>query len=81
MVINFKGIEVSCEEFDCYMIPLENEMHCEINLLVDMELDRVEEIYSNPFLVVTENHSYVFSGYVLDEYYEDEGLVRIVCRK
>ena len=79
--IRFKKLEVECEEFNCYISPIDGEISCEIDLLIGVDIDLVEQIYSDPFMVVTPTNSYIFSGYKLDEYYEEDGAVKIILRK
>lgn len=81
MTVKFKNVEVDCEEFNCYIQPVNGETSCEIDLLVNADVDVIEEIYSDPFIVITENNAYVFNGYKLEEYFDEKGLTKVVCRK
>ena len=81
MIVRFKNVDVDCEEFDCYVQPADEEVNCEIDLLVNADVDVIEEIYSDPFLIITSHNSYVFSGYKLDEYFDEGGLTKVICRK
>ena len=81
MVVRFKGIDVDCEEFNCYFNSFNGNLTAEIDLLINADVDIVEEIYSDPFLVITKNKCYVFSGYKLDEYFDEKGLTKVICRK
>ena len=81
MTINFKNVDVDCVEFDCAMNQIGEDIVCEINLLVNADIDVIEDVYSDPFVIMNEKNGYVFSGYRLEEYFEEDGLVRMVCRK
>ena len=81
MTVNFKNVEVDCVEFNCTMNQINEETVCEVDLLVNADIDIVEDIYSDPFVIMNEKTGYVFSGYRLEEYFDEDGLTRIVCRK
>ena len=81
MTVNFKNVEVDCVEFNCTMNQINEETVCEVDLLVNADMDIVEDIYSDPFVIMNEKNGYVFSGYRLEEYFDDDGLTRSVCRK
>ena len=81
MTVNFKNVEVDCVEFNCTMNQINEETVCEVDLLVNADIDIVEDIYSDPFVIMSEKNGYVFSGYRLEEYFDEDGLTRIVCRK
>lgn len=81
MTVNFKNVDVDCVEFDCAISQIGEDIVCEINLLVNADIDVIEDVYSDPFVIMNEKNGYVFSGYQLEEYFEEDGLVRVVCRK
>ena len=81
MTVNFKNVEVDCVEFNCTMNQINEETICEVDLLVNADIDIVEDIYSDPFAIMSEKTGYVFSGYRLEEYFDEDGLTRIICRK
>ena len=81
MTVNFKSVDVDCVEFDCAMNQIGEDIVCEINLLVNADIDVIEDVYSDPFVIMNEKNGYVFSGYQLEEYFEEDGLVRMICRK
>ena len=81
MTVNFKNVDVDCVEFDCTMSQIGEDIVCEVSLLVNADIDVIEDIYSDPFVVMNEKNGYVFSEYQLEEYFEEDGLVRMVCRK
>ena len=46
------------------------------------DMDYLEDELSNIFAVETEKQTYIFSGYEVSEWYEDnDGLVKVVCTK
>ena len=81
MTVNFKNVEVDCVEFNCTMNQINEETVYEIDLLINADVDIVEGIYSDPFVIMNEKTGYVFSGYRLEEYFDEDGLTRIICRK
>lgn len=81
MTVNFKNVEVDCVEFNCTMNQINEETICEVDLFVNADIDIVEGIYSDPFAIMNEKTGYVFSGYRLEEYFDEDGLTRIICRK
>ena len=81
MTVNFKSVEVDCVEFNCTMNQINEETVCEVDLLVNADVDIVEDIYSDPFVIMNEKTGYMFSGYRLEEYFDEDGLTRIICRK
>ena len=81
MTVNFKNVEVDCVEFNCTMNQINEETVCEVDLLINADIDIIEDIYSDPFVIMNEKNGYVFSGYRLEEYFDDDGLTRVVCRK
>lgn len=81
MTVNFKNVEVDCVEFNCTMNQINEETVCEVDLLVNADIDIVEDIYSDPFVIMSEKNGYVFSGYRLEEYFDEDGLTKVICRK
>ena len=81
MTVNFKNVEVDCVEFNCTMNQINEETVCEVDLLVNADIDIVEDIYSDPFAIMSEKTGYVFSGYRLEEYFDEDGLTKVICRK
>ena len=81
MTVNFKSVEVDCVEFNCTMNQINEETVCEVDLLVNADMDIVEDIYSDPFVIMSEKNGYVFNGYRLEEYFDEDGLIKVICRK
>jgi len=80
--LQFKDARMECIEFNCYFGEIGEDVNSEIELIIDANVDEIEKLYSSPFLIEMEHHTYVFSGYELWEFYEVEnGLVKIICRK
>ena len=81
MTVNFKNVEVDCVEFNCTMNQINEETVYEVDLLVNADIDIIEDIYSDPFAIMNEKTGYVFSGYRLEEYFDEDGLTKVICRK
>ena len=79
--LNFKNARLECVEFNCYFDDVENDLRSEIDLLVEADVDGIEEICSDPFLIEMEHHTYIFSGYKLWEYYKVGDLVKLIFIK
>ena len=80
--LKFKNAQMECVEFNCYFEEVGEDLKSQIELLVEANVNEIEEVYSNPFLIEMEHQTYVFGGYELWEFYEVEnGLVKIVCIK
>ena len=59
-----------------------NETVCLLELLVDCSVDEfLEEEFGNVMLIETDEQSYVFSGYSVEEYFEENGLLKVICVK
>ena len=54
MTVNFKSVEVDCVEFNCTMNQINEETICEVDLLINADIDIVEDIYSDPFVIMNE---------------------------
>ena len=54
---------MECVEFNCYFEEVGEELRSQIELLVEANIDEIEEVYSNPFLIEMEHQTYVFGGY------------------
>ena len=63
------------------MNQINEETVCEVDLLVNADMDIVEDIYSDPFVIMSEKNGYVFNGYRLEEYFDEDGLIKVICRK
>jgi hypothetical protein len=81
MVLRFRNVEVNCEEFSSYVTSIGERVVSEITFLIDTDIEKIEEIYSDPFMIITPTYTTIFGGYALEEYYEEDGVVRIICRK
>lgn len=71
-------------EFHSYINKTEDDSYTNVvEILLDTDqIDYIEKDFSNIFIVETNKHTYVFSGYEVIEYYiTEDGLVRVVCVK
>lgn len=54
-----------------------------IELLVDTsDIEFLKDELTNIFAIEAQQHTYIFSGYEVSEYYQtDDGLIKIICIK
>ena len=86
MIVKFMNEDVIAIEFNHSFIDIDGLVVQEINMLIDVDIDEVEEIFSPTFMLTesVENYSLIyqiFRDWELSEYFEEEGLVRIICIK
>ena len=74
-------------EFHCYIMKTEdgecvNIVELLLNTDIKDDISYIEKDFSNIFVVESHNHTYVFSGYEVNEYFiTDEGLIKVICIK
>ncbi len=86
MIIKFTKEDVIAEEFNHSFMDINGLVVEEVSMLVDIDIDEVEEIFSSTFMLAEPTEKYllihqVLKGCELSEYFEEEGLVRIICIK
>lgn len=82
MLIKSFNSQFNLDEFHFYMNEIGNETVCLLELLIDCPVDEfVEEEFGNVMLIETDEQSYVFSGYSVEEYFEEDGLLKVICVK
>lgn len=70
-------------EFNYYVSCIDNNSHTQIvDLLFNNSLSEFrEEDFNSLFIVEIDNQAIVFSEYKVDEFYEQNGLLKVICIK
>ena len=79
-IINFhNNIQYELLEFHYYISS--DEVNVVELLLNTKDFNSIEENFSHTFIVEADINTLIFSGYELNEYYEDNESIRVVCIK
>ena len=86
MVLKFKSTEVIVEEFSHSFVDVDGMIIEEVDALLDIDIENVEKIYSSSFILMDFNEEEMFiyevlENFKLNEYFEENGFVRIICIK
>ncbi len=69
-------------EFHHYVNVVEDEVVSVVELLVNSSMDKLtENEFTSIFIIEDEKQNSVFSGYSVDEFYEENGMTKIVLVK
>lgn len=69
-------------EFDLFVNEIDGECVSVIEMLIDCSVEDFEKNgLGNDFFIETERLTYVFSGFEINEFYEEKGYVKVVCVK
>lgn len=86
MVLKFKSTEVIVEEFSHSFVDVDGMIVEEVDALLDIDIENVEKIYSSSFILMDFNEEEMFiyevlENFKLNEYFEENGFIRIICIK
>lgn len=82
MLIKSFNSQFNLEEFHFYMNEVRNQAICLLEVLIDCSINEfVESEFGDVLLIETDEQSYVFSGYKVDEYFEEGGLLKVILVK
>jgi len=74
--------EYNVVEFHHYINHVDDKVVNLVELLIDCPIEEfVEDDFTSIFMIETDKHTHVFSWYTVDEYYEENGLLKIVLVK
>lgn len=74
--------EYNVAEFHHYINHVSDEIVSLVELLIDCPIDKfVEEDLTSIFVIETDRQTHVFSWYKVDEYYEENGLLKVILVK
>lgn len=63
-------------------ISREDSLTYDLELYLDCTIDDFnEDDFTSLFVIETGQQDYVFSGYEVSEYYEENGLLKVICVK
>lgn len=69
-------------EFHHYVNVVEDEVVSVVELLINSSMDKLtENEFTSIFIIEDEKQNSVFSGYSVDEFYEENGMTKIVLVK
>ena len=82
MYLKILGTRYNLAEFDLFINEVNGSCISVIELLVDCSVDEFDKKgLEDTFLVETDRLTYVFSDFVINEFYEENGSVKIICAK
>lgn len=74
--------EYNVAEFHHYVNYANDKVVNMVELLIDCPVDEfVEDDFTSIFMIETDKQTHVFSWYVVDEYYEENGLLKVILVK
>lgn len=74
--------EYNVAEFHHYVNYVNDKVVNMVELLIDCPVDEfVEDDFTSIFMIETDKQTHVFSWYVVDEYYEENGLLKVILVK
>ena len=69
-------------EFHHYVNVVEDKVVSIVELLINSSMDKLtENEFTSIFIIEDEKQNSVFSGYSVDEFYEENGMTKIVLTK
>jgi len=74
--------EYNVVEFHHYVNYANDKVVNMVELLIDCPVDEfVEDDFTSIFMIETDKQTHVFSWYTVDEYYEENGLLKVILVK
>ena len=74
--------EYNVAEFHHYVTCANGKVVNMVELLIDCPVDEfVEDDFTSIFMIETDKQTHVFSWYTVDEYYEENGLLKVILVK
>lgn len=81
MTVRFIKKVIDCIEFEFYINSIGDELICEIDLVLDIDVDKIEEFYSETFILSAADKTYVFGNYELSEYFKKGEYTKVILIK
>ncbi len=82
MYIKSFNSEYNLVEFHHYVNHVDDRVVNLVELVLDCTMDEFnEEDFTSIFIVETDTQTHVFSWYTVDEYYEENGLIKVMLVK
>ena len=69
-------------EFNLFVTEVDGKTMSVLEMLIDYPLEEFNEnMLDTPFSIVVDRSTYVFSGFTINEFYEEKELLKVVCVK
>ena len=69
-------------EFNLFVTEVDGKTMNVLEMLIDYPLEEFNEnMLDTPFSIVVDRSTYVFSGFTINEFYEEKELLKVVCVK
>lgn len=69
-------------EFNLFVTEVNGKTMNVLEMLIDYPLEEFDEnMLDTPFSIVVDRSTYVFSGFTINEFYEEKELLKVVCVK
>lgn len=69
-------------EFDLFVTEVDGKTMNVLEMFIDYPLEEFNEnMLDTPFSIVVDRSTYVFSGFTINEFYEEKELLKVVCVK
>ena len=69
-------------EFNLFVTEVDGKTMNVLEMLIDYPLEEFDEnMLDTPFSIVVDRSTYVFSGFTINEFYEEKELLKVVCVK
>ncbi len=84
MVLKTINNDYNVSEFNQYVSSDNDVIFSEVDIVIDMSIEEVENMNVGEFKLFTigaGEYTYLFVDYELHEYYETNGMVKLVCIK
>ncbi len=74
--------EYNLMEYHHYVNHVDDKVVNLVELVIDCPIDKfVEDDFTSIFVIEAENQTHVFSWYKVDEYYEENGYLKVILVK
>lgn len=69
-------------EFNLFVTEVDGKTMNVLEMLIDYPLEEFDEnMLDTPFSIVVDRSTYIFSGFTINEFYEEKELLKVVCVK
>lgn len=69
-------------EFNLFVTEVNGKTMSVLEMFIDYPLEEFDEnMLDTPFSIVVDRSTYVFSGFTINEFYEEKELLKVVCVK
>ena len=69
-------------EFNLFVTEVNGKTMSVLEMLIDYPLEEFDEnMLDTPFSIVVDRSTYIFSGFTINEFYEEKELLKVVCVK